>query len=42
MGSGWQWFWLMALMCAIWIVAVVGAFFAVWASRDDRNHTAKV
>ena len=27
MGNGWQWFWLMALMCAMWLVVVVGAFF---------------
>ena len=37
MGSGWQWFWLMALMCALWLVVVVGAFFVVWASRDRRH-----
>ena len=37
MGNGWEWFWLMALMCAIWLVVVVGAFFVVWASRDRRN-----
>ena len=37
MGNGWQWFWLMALMCAIWLVVVAGAFFVVWASRDRRH-----
>jgi heme/copper-type cytochrome/quinol oxidase subunit 2 len=43
MGSGWQWFWLMALMCAIWLVVVVGAFFVVWGSRNRRqDEPAKV
>jgi heme/copper-type cytochrome/quinol oxidase subunit 2 len=37
MGNGWQWFWMMALMCAIWLVVVVGAFFVLWASRDGRH-----
>jgi hypothetical protein len=43
MGNGWQWFGMLALMFAVWLVVVGGAAFVVWASQGGpHDEHAKV